>query len=1559
MSTLLPLDLTNTEIAEIERFTKNYEIRVKLFRDTIDTVYDTTPVAHSDYNASTGIYEIDEEIWLKRVVFSSTSGYNVVKIEYEDLNGNWIVAKTYKSSTSNHDLRYSVYGKKFRISEYKELDPTDIAYPATPTIYAEEWQDISDYIGDQITTENSSGNMLGEIKLPFVSLTLDNSNGRWHKNTSFYLKSNVETWVSPLGAILTSKTVLKKAGVKISVEIKFLGQNWEDKNWIMLAVFYARKWTSVQVSGESGWVAKTLYDTPIVEGINIDEVINNYICRDKGDMLLQIIKDEEKDILTVTNEVIGEADLEPTLPNKIIDGTQTHSFCRDDRHIYYSIKIAGTTANTFNGGYIEVRRMLLSGENDEYIGRIYAVPQRIVEHIGADFHFNNNFYSASFSEINNGLSLQRMIRGCYGMDVDGEYLYISVVSICNEVFLEPIPLYSAAWIAESLLYKLKKDGSGWSDKVGPNVTISETKFDKTPYTTSYVHSLGFEKDLATGVGTYVTYDFLDVAVGSGDWSKYIRNVMIIDDGGTEKLLFVKDCNRNDTYTGSSPNGSEFYICNKDLTSIAIKGYTDSTVRVEAIAQVSDIIMYIHWSVWDNGALQGKYLGVLDRDPYTGDFFIANYGSAPLTEWFLSMDFVLDGLYTTGNNFDGGVYFADYESVEADGIKEKYKCVFQLGAYNIVHFQHATRNLFNSFHVPEIRLNASPISYETVKYASEYLADEIMVTTGWVLNLKTGEVTLRQAYPSNDPINVTADYDFERSVMFYEGDSKSRLDTSALGKIAQASSRNYIINEAGMLERLKFIESQLIPVRHPIFDYDEVDEDNGEKTDGGDKGIRLTNGTATDRLTSFQFTPKFDGYVDSIRFPIKIIKQLTLDPIYNNDKDVEIYITDESSGQIDYRSTDGNKPVTPPTSADIALLIDNGKIFIGHNRIGVNDESEYKWVYFNVASAAYKVTANTRYGIIIRVENCGGSFNYYTLGKKVSDANNRVIEYSSLADGSDITLITASNWTMTDSTTDPGVMAGYVEVKKTRQELKSVNIVDSLNPNISSGFTSSESGDDTTILVRSDDLLTTYDRGATDDYIIEYSGGKFWIDFDISGSLIIDSILRVALVTWFESKTDLLEITDSDNIISESSEFGDHTTYLSTRVQGKKLSPADAPAQIHKIFDLYPGILLSIEAENQNQKKIEATNIYDWNESRKKFDLIIDETGESSKFVFEFKDPFVIGTTGFIVKYGLGKTTDKVLVGATSYLTTHNVPAFYQVLVTSKNFADNSYHVMLYPYDYREWRVATEEDYDDMIGNCIGAEPSSASDVKTTDQFYLKHMNQAFGIAIVHFTAYESEEKTYYIDENGVILEDNSYIGSGDKNPVHTSFPGKRIYVKLEPVDFSGVPMFEYHAEFGEPGYYSGAYSLLDPYHACKIDRADIYSKGMNVVYSNYGVYFKRFLNITIIGYPINKQTDIKDERRRTGYEHADAKHLTIDNNLIQSQSIVTRISMLLDDFWGKERISFRKDVVYDPRFRPGAIVKVTSELENLTNHLFYVTSPKNTLALSSGMRTSLGSFLQI
>jgi len=1562
MGTLLPSNLTSTEISEIERFTKKYEVRVKMYSEASPSTYESgTP---TDYSSSSGEYSITTEIWLKSFSLVISSGYDVIKAEYEDIDGNWVVAKTIKhGGSTNIALKYSVWGKKFRFTEYKESDPTDTTHPSYVWINAEAWSDISDYIGNDIRIENNCGDMLGSIRLPFVSISINNMDGSWGKQKTLTLPRYIQTKTSPTGTISGSAAIPKRAGVRVTVEIRFLGPDWEEKNWILLASFNVRKWSVNLLAGESGWVAKTIYQVPLVEGGQIHEIIDKYICRQDGDMLIQIVKSEDPEIVTVSSEIVGETYLEPAIPKKLIDGVKTHSFCTDGNYIYYSKKIYAP--NTFEGGYIEIRKMLTSGEGDEYVGRIYAVPQAVVydPSAGYDLNFTGAFYSANFTHINNNNTFQRTVRACYGMAVDGENLYISVSTVCNQIFTEPSPLGSAAWVGESLLYKLPKDGSGWAALVGPNVTINETKYEKNTYTASHVYSLGFWASIYNGVTTGYTYDYYDVIDASSYWAGVIRSLLLFDDSGVQKILFIKERNRNNT-NNPTTTGSEFWVCNKDFSSMTQRGSTASTVRVEAIAVFLDSLMFVHWSTWSSGVLQSRYLGLLERS-YSGDFSIASYGSAMLSEWFYSMQFILNGIYAAGNYYDGGVYNYTNESEAADGIKEKYNCVFQLGGFNICHYQHEERNDFLSNPEPNIMIGGNPISYDVAKYLGEYVDGEHYVTMGWALNLKTGELILRQAYASLDPLEVTASYDFYRSVMFYQADAESRLDDNGLGKLASASDRNYFINEAGMIERLKFIETQEIPVRHVINDYSEVSEDLGEKTDGGIYGLRLSYDyvSSNDCLTSFQFTPKFDGYLESFRIPVKILKSGTVPGGSDIPIDVDIYIADETTGEVDYMSTDGNKPVSPPTSADIQTLISD-TMYISVARAtklisGSTYDSDYYWMSFDLSSASHKVYADKNYGLIIRCASTGTYLQYRILAKIVSNSNNRFITYQSgITNGSSITAISSSSWVMGAIDTSPSVAIGVVQMKRTKQELKSVDIVDSLNPNISSGFSSIDAGDDTSIRVRNSDLTVEYDRGASDDYQITYSGGRFYVDFDISGSAILDSIDNVVIVSWFDSKTDLLTLTDIDDIVEEQSEFGDHTTYLRTIVKGTKLSPTDAPARINKRFDLYPGILLGIESENMHQQKAEASSMYDWNEKTKTWDLRDANSENSSKFDFEFKDPFVTGTTGYIVRTGKGLSSDKIASGTANYLSTHDVPLFYRVNA-SVGFADDSYHVMLHPSCYKEWRLATSADYPDMSGNCVGTAPTSASDVKTSDHFYLKHMNNAFGESQAQYIAYESEEKRFYVDANGVLIEDDSYDPLGPKNHLGSVFPSKIIYVLLTPSDLAGNPMFAAHGVSGKDGYDSSMSFNVKEYHACKIDRADISAFGVDVIYSNFGVKYKRFLEMQVTGYPVNKQLDIKAERRNDGYLHADAKTLLVDNDLIQVDAIANRTAMMLHDFWGKERIRFSKTVPFDPRLRPGAIVKVTSEFEGLDGNMFYVTNPKSLLSLSDGLKTVLGNFLQL
>jgi hypothetical protein len=1565
VSVLLPTELTQTEIDNISQFTKNFEIRVRLFRDIQGATYSSTSIADGDYASGTGIYTISNRIWLKRVNLATPTGYDLLKIEYEDSEGNYIVAKSYKFSGTDHDLKVPVFAKKFRFTFFKESDPTDTAVPGTspnPQLYEDSWFDITPYIGEEIRIENNIGDLNGSFKLPFVSIVLNNDNGRWskkHTASSFQLnpiyatRSDSETQ----GSI---QNVVKKQGLRINVEIKFYGKEWQSTNWIVLATFHARKFTDRDVAGESGWIAKVLYKTPIVEGATLGQIIEDYIVRKDGDMLLQLNKKIDDEIITVSNEVVGEADLEPTLPTKILDTKQIHCHTQDDKYIYYALKdVSG--ANTDAGGFIEVRRITKSGSNDELVGKIYALPIEQVISTNTYNWLDGNFLSDSDASINNNNAFKRMIRAAYSMVVDGTHIYISILNVVHGEYDGPEPGNSGIWTSDSFLLKLPKEG-GWETLVGSGIKITEENTPKTIYTISsggevYGYSLGFRVIVSAGTPAVSTLDPYD-AQDSGVWLPIIRGLMLFDDNGTEKLMFIKEKGRDNTVATTM---SEFWVIDKDLTGAVQRGSADDKMRVECVTQYSDIVMYVCFSTWSSGSLQSKELGILSIDKSDDSFFVADYGKAGLAEWFLSMSILLNGIYSSGNSFDGNTYTPNNESVASDGIKEKYQSVFILDGFNLVHFNHATRNEFLSFSQPEVFLGGVPVNFNTVKYAEEFLSGNLFVTTGWVLDLLTGTLVLRQAIASTDLIEVTANYDFLRSVMFYEGESESRLNAKGIGEIAQASLHNFGIDECECLDKLRFVENQNIPIRHDINDYQALDDDDGEYNEGsGYLGIRTTRTIGDDELVSFQFTPAFDGIVEFIRVPFKLVDVSGAGSLDSGDdipKDFDLYLTNAG---IDYSSSDGINIDTAPTSASILVLSEGAEsVYIAYDKLdATTDESQYIWLSFDVSAAARSVVAGSNYGIIMRTHNTGDLFHYVSLGKKVDNVNNRVA-VDAITDGQDITTHSPS-WNTRSSSEGGGAIFAQVSIKKTKQELKSTNIIDSLNPNISSGFVSVQGGSNSTISVVSDDFSTEYVKAT--DYTITYSGGKFYINFTASAAL--DDIDKSVIVRWFESTSDLIIITDrftNQKIISEQSEFGDLTTYLRVIVNGQKLRPADTNVKIDKVFDLYPGILLDLENENEQTKKIETTEINQWNDNLSKYEAADDLEGEASKFVFEFNDPFIIGTTAYIVKYGKGHSNgasadDPVNSGSKTAASDEDVPKFYEIPVSA--FSEANYHVMLKPNQYREWRLATSDDYSDMAGNTEGTPPSSASDVFTSAHFYLKHMNSAFDEDTANWIAYTSEERIFYLDKDGVVIRDDSYLAASSKNPIPSSYPDKTIFVKIEPVDFAGNPLFEAHSESGEDGYDADMLSSVKKYMANNIDRVTIRSRGISAVYSNFDTQ-KKFLRITVLGYPINNLVRVRDERRKSGFEHADANKLQIDNKLIQTQVMAQRIGAFSMEFWGQERINFTKDIVFDPRIRPSAVVRVSSEKENLEDNLFYVTTVSSLLSSSGGMKQTLSKFLEI
>jgi len=831
----------------------------------------------------------------------------------------------------------------------------------------------------------------------------------------------------------------------------------------------------------------------------------------------------------------------------------------------------------------------------------------------------------------------------------------------------------------------------------------------------------------------------------------------------------------------------------------------------------------------------------------------------------------------------------------------------------------------------------------VKYQSSALNGDIFDTISWQLNLQTGEIIFKFVTPGGKISPIRASYDFQLAILFFKIESDSRLSNESLGKLQQVTDKVYSINEYGAIEKMSFLENQTISIKNVIGDYDEVIDDDGE-TDN-----RLSNSVGDDRLISFQFEPKFSGKLQGFRIPIKI-KDQSGPPLGSNVAiNFDIYL---SNGGIDYSTTDGINPATPPTSASILTLL-NTTLFIDFDLLDpLTDETEYRWFYFDVSAASVSVTKDTKYGIILRCDNTVELFNFFVLSKKVTNPDNRTIN-DTIGDGVDITTYTAS-WTVSNS--PPSVMLSQVEIKKDSHELKSIHILDTLNPNITSNFNSLLGGAaNTTIAVYSSDFTIKYINAT--DYTITYSGAKFTINFLTLG---IDDVI---IVQWFESLSDTLLITDiaekAIKHISESSFHGDDNTFRRVIIKGQKLRPSNSSVSVSKTFDMFPGLDKLIEDDIRQVKRIESVGTEQWKDANNDFGSELEISAASKKFVFDFNDPVVTGTTAYRVKQGLGKTTDKIANGTLTIATTEDVPLFYEIDVSSALFTGEGYNVIIETKFYKEWRLATVEDFDDMLVEfVVGTIPTSVDDVITNNHFYFKHMNGFFGHDSIQWVAYESRQSLFYIDADGAVLQDDEFSNESTKNPFKTAHTDKRISVEVAAVDIKGNPLFPIHSESGKDGFDSAADSAIKIWASARVSRVNIQTFGINATYDNYGLE-KKLLDIDVVGFPINKITELKIDIKSPGFNHADAKVLSIDNELIQHQAILDRRGRSLHNFWNQDRLVFDKLASYFPQLKPGTIVRVKSEVEGFTDDVFVIMNSNHQFSLADGMTSRLGELLQI
>lgn len=1589
MSWILRDDITDSHRKKIAQFGKQFEAQVRIYNGVCSDTYDTLPETRGSYgyDDTTGIYKFHFPLYVKKWTYVNAGTKDVVKVEYKDFDGNWIFGETASvtpNSSITQEFEISLFAKEFRLTLVTKADPSTVEYPTTCYAFPEQWIDVTRMCIGNFKATREVDPLGDTIKLPHVTVGLENSDGKWNKYQNQTVTPQYHYWDSTdlqygidTGS-LGNFTDYKTSGNKCMVLIKFYGKNWEDSDWIINSIFNIRKFTNTTMTGESAWTAKTPMRSPMVEGVYPDEVVVDSIARDGSTSPIQIARSGEREVLTSENEYIGDLIFYDAIAEQgdevlnqetMLDTSEVIAHCQDDKFIYF--------AREHNyGGYqywIRITRMTHSGDGLEHVGLIRPLlPGRAYGSTQYDSWGN----AATVSTIRRNEDFHIYIRN-FDFVCDEEYFYCSYLAYISAKY-SIIP----SVCKENALFRLRKDGVGWGNffTEGPIYGLQDAKDLGSEVVDTNSDSYG-NKSYSFGFGD-MTHTGVTYVVDEEDWPSGPTGnpaihgpLMLFDDAGTEKILSVKRV----AAIGGTGKVCEFWKWPKDLSTGPTKmADVGDGYWILSMCKHSDLTWFCCFR--DNNASGYYNIGVMDRD-YDNNFYVKTYGESRVYRPVRSLSIIGDSLWGGGNE-----YLHGNEEFDAPGLRQLYRCMFKLNGTNIIHELHDTNNDYLSHRLPVIKYQGTDLARNEVAYGQEYLVGDEYVNIAYVMNLRTGYISFRQVFPTIDvqDTSVYISYDFVNSFSFFSmEEEESRLGPSALGKISQFLLGIYGINEYGMIEKIPFTRSQFISMRHSVIEYQKETDDDGEEAM---YTVPLLG--TTDYLTAFQFTPDYDGFVDAVRIPIRLTR------VGDDQSNPWVSITYKiwiggpgKTGGGDFSGFGSSSPYDDPDETilkstwELALTTE---FFIDKTKVPGSgttwpSSSPYVWRGFDLSTAGFEVVAGKTYAICFQaIDPSVDNYWYEFMTKKVDPDLNQSVR-DACPDSSDLPTRGSEAWELfhnvKSGVNDVGeVVNTVVEIRKKNQVLSGTNIVDSLNPNIDSGFVSKIGGSDSTIKVTDLNYSTVYPKDSA--YSITYTSSEYWINFL---SFTIDDVI---IVHWFESRIALPLLTDSkQSNLSESSSYGDDTAIRSCTVIGEKKLPADVNVRINKIYSASPGSNQELLTTNDTTREAESSDVIkDWDEAAKKYIQVADDDLSSrfaqyKKFAFKFKDPFISGTTGWRVKYGKGAAADTVNKGQLTAQDSHDVPLFYRIwFEDGEDLMDEKYYVMFKKDQYKQWRLATEDDRSDMDGNLkLGIDPDAreaggkvpyddltigTDDIWNESYFTVKHMNEYYGENILNFVAYLAGERKFYINSDGQVVEDAAY-GADDttKNPSPTNFPGKPIVVTISPQDFAQNPMFEYHSVSEDDGYWSGANPNIDTWASMRIDRADIMPLGVNVNFSNW-TDDSQFVGMEVFGYPINQIRGIRYRKTLAGAKHADAKRLKITNDLIGNEIVAKLKCDQIIDLWGDERNILSRTAVYNPEYYTGMIIRLSSEYQDQTEQLFYVLGLDHSIS-SDGMRTKFTRLLEI
>jgi hypothetical protein len=450
-----------------------------------------------------------------------------------------------------------------------------------------------------------------------------------------------------------------------------------------------------------------------------------------------------------------------------------------------------------------------------------------------------------------------------------------------------------------------------------------------------------------------------------------------------------------------------------------------------------------------------------------------------------------------------------------------------------------------------------------------------------------------------------------------------------------------------------------------------------------------------------------------------------------------------------------------------------------------------------------------------------------------------------------------------------------------------------------------------------------------------------------------------MLQWLESDIDLIEMLD-DTEITESEQYGDKSMILLAEVKGERRDVSNVPMTISKRFDILPGYGDEQELNDEiaQSRNLGVNSIEEFDEKSNEYNEI---DIADPKLAIEFSDPIIVGSTKYIVEYGNGNIGEGFQTDTYVPPSDHGVPLFYKIYITPYENAD--YHIMFSQELYKGWRIATEEDRSDMDGNTISTLTGNPytipgdESIKDTTHFYVKRMNKKYSDNGLEWFTYLSEEKIYYMNEDGILVEDPNFSVESEYNPIDSLYIDRSVYVKLTPIDLIGSPLFIGHSEAIYPGYKTGLDPAITKNMATKVSKVKVSSDGVYVIYEQYA-FEKKFMDILFIGYSLNKITNIKVTRRSDGYDHEDAKSIKIESSLIQNYHVAQRKAAQIIDFWGFMRSIYSRSNNYDPRLRPSTLVVVTSSKFGYDKQLFFIESVTNKIS-SNTIFTNIQSMIQV